>query len=446
MPRRPSPAFEAAGGKVIGADKTPVQNPDFSAFVQRVKDANPEAVFVFIPGGAQPAALGKALAERGLTPPAVKVMGQGELTHPEALVSMGDNANGIITTFHYTLERDDPLNKEYVAGYTAANNGREPDLFSIGGYDGMHLIYEALKKTNGDTDGDKLVEAAKGMSWTSPRGPMSIDPETRDEVKSKLSSFVRARWFAPPFGGLGFTNLLIDALDAMAASEHGPRLLPDNQPLDLFVTVTDFHGHPERLRLNSPPEVVETEHRLVIGFSDRDRDARGIGHAAELAFAARATASFPGAFPPFTVGELDGVLKSRKRGWPGRAAFLKRALPRQSAAEMIDRTVLIDGSVLANAPFKPAIDALRNRPARREVDRRFVYIDPKPGIRSIGLPKGEEDALPGFFGTIFGALSNLPRTQPIRDNLEQIERRSSRIRRMRAVVEALRPEVEDSIE
>jgi len=177
-------AFEAAGGKVIGADKTPVQNPDFSAFVQRVKDANPEAVFVFIPGGAQPAALGKALAERGLTPPAVKVMGQGELTHPEALVSMGDNANGIITTFHYTLERDDPLNKEYVAGYTAANNGREPDLFSIGGYDGMHLIYETLKKTNGDTDGDKLVEAAKGMSWTSPRGPMMIDPETRDVVQT----------------------------------------------------------------------------------------------------------------------------------------------------------------------------------------------------------------------------------------------------------------------
>jgi len=275
----------------------------------------------------------------------------------------------------------------------------------------------------------------------------TVDPETRDEVKTKLSNFVRARWFAPPFGGPGFVNLLLDALDAMAASERGPRLLPNSQPLDLFVTVTDFHGHPERLRLNSPPEVVETEHRLVLGFSDRDRDARGIGHAAELAFAARATASFPGAFPPFTVAELDDVLTTRKRDWPGRTAFLERSLPRQSAAEMVDRTVLIDGSVLANAPFRPAIDALKNRPARREVDRRFVYIDPKPGIRSIGLPRGGgEDALPGFFGTIFGALSNLPRTQPIRDNLEEIELRSSRIRRMRAVVEALRPEVEESIE
>jgi branched-chain amino acid transport system substrate-binding protein len=97
---------------------------------------------------------------------------------------MGDVAEGIITTFHYTLERDDPLNNEYVAAYQAANNGRSPDLFSIGGYDGMHLIYEVLKKTDGDTSGDALVEAAKGLSWTSPRGPMTIDPETRDVVQT----------------------------------------------------------------------------------------------------------------------------------------------------------------------------------------------------------------------------------------------------------------------
>ena len=177
-------AFTAAGGKIVGSDRTPVANPDFSAYVQRVKDANPEAVYIFIPGGAQPAALGKALAERGLTPPNTKVLGQGELTHPEALESMGDTASGIITGFHYTLERDDPMNKEFVAAYQAANKGRNPDLFSIGGYDGMHLIYEALKKTNGNTSGDALVEAAKGMSWTSPRGPMSIDPETRDVVET----------------------------------------------------------------------------------------------------------------------------------------------------------------------------------------------------------------------------------------------------------------------
>lgn len=179
-----SAGFTEAGGKILGSDRTPVANPDFSAFVQRVKDANPEAVYIFVPGGAQPAAIGKALVDRGLAPPATKILAQGELTHPEALASMGETARGIITTFHYTLERDDPLNKEYVEGYTAANNGREPDLFSIGGYDGMHLIYEALKKTNGDTSGDALIAAAKGMSWQSPRGPMSIDPETRDVVQT----------------------------------------------------------------------------------------------------------------------------------------------------------------------------------------------------------------------------------------------------------------------
>ena len=179
-----SKGFSDAGGEILGSDRTPVANPDFSAFVQRVKDANPEAVYIFVPGGAQPAAIGKALVDRGLAPPDTKIFAQGELTHPEALASMGETARGIITTFHYTLERDDPLNREYVEAYTGANNGREPDLFSIGGYDGMHLIYEALKKTNGDTSGDALVEAAKGMAWESPRGPISIDPETRDIVQT----------------------------------------------------------------------------------------------------------------------------------------------------------------------------------------------------------------------------------------------------------------------
>lgn len=176
--------FTEAGGTILGADRTPVANPDFSAYVQRVRDSNPEAVYIFVPGGAQPAAIGKALADRGLAPPETKIFAQGELTHPEALESMGETARGIITTFHYTLERDDPLNNEFVEGYRAANNDRSPDLFSIGGYDGMHLIYEALKKTEGDASGDALIEAAKGMAWDSPRGPMSIDPETRDVVQT----------------------------------------------------------------------------------------------------------------------------------------------------------------------------------------------------------------------------------------------------------------------
>lgn len=179
-----SRGFIESGGTILGSDRTPVDNPDFSAYVQRVRDANPEAVYIFVPGGAQPAAIGRALVDRGLAPPDTAIFAQGELTHPEALESMGEDARGIITTFHYTLERDDPLNNEFVSGYTAANNGREPDLFSIGGYDGMHLIFEALKATDGDASGDALIEAAKGMAWESPRGPMSIDPETRDVIQT----------------------------------------------------------------------------------------------------------------------------------------------------------------------------------------------------------------------------------------------------------------------
>jgi patatin-related protein len=272
----------------------------------------------------------------------------------------------------------------------------------------------------------------------------TVEPEHREEIRSKLANFIRARWFAPPFGGPGFTRLLLNAFDAMAASPEGAPLLPHYHPLDLFVTVTDFYGYAERLRLNSPPEVVEQEHRLILSF--RKAGPGPLADAAELTFAARATASFPGAFPPFRVAELDSVLAERKRAWPGRADFLSRALPRQSAQGSAESAVLIDGSVLANAPFRPAIRALQNRPARREVDRRFVYIDPKPGVRSVRLSGGERDEAPGFFATIFGALSDIPREQPIRDNLEAIEQRSATIRRSLRIVEAMRPEVEAAIE
>jgi patatin-related protein len=273
----------------------------------------------------------------------------------------------------------------------------------------------------------------------------TVEAGHRDEIRAKLANFVRARWFAPPFSGPGFTDLLLGALDAMAAGPPGPPLLPDYQPLDLFVTVTDFHGHPETLRLHSPPVAEEREHRVTLAFRKEAGDQCHLADPAELAFAARATASFPGAFPPFRVGELDSALARRGRAWPGRDAFLARALPRHAALGDVDNAVLIDGSVLANAPFRPAIAALKSRPARREVDRRFVYIDPKPGRHSVRLGGGG-GAVPGFFATIFGALSDIPREQPIRDNLEAIEGRSSRIRRLRRIVEAMRPEVEAAIE
>jgi branched-chain amino acid transport system substrate-binding protein len=178
-----SKAFKEAGGEIIGTVKMAVANPDFSAYVQRAKDLNPESIYVFVPGGAQPAAFGKALAERGIDPQKIKVMGQGEITDDSALKSMGDTALGIITAFHYDWNHNSAMNKKFVADFNAAY-GRNPDFFSMGGWDGMHAIYAALKKTNGDTDGEKLINAVKGMAWESPRGPISIDPETRDIIQT----------------------------------------------------------------------------------------------------------------------------------------------------------------------------------------------------------------------------------------------------------------------
>jgi branched-chain amino acid transport system substrate-binding protein len=175
--------LKEAGGEIIGSVRMPVANPDFSAFVQRAKDLNPEAIYVFIPGGAQPAAIAKAFAERGIDPQKIKVMGQGELTEDEARASMGDASVGIITSYHYDHNHQSAKNKEFVKAFNEAYK-RNPNIFSIGGWDGMHLIYETLKKTNGKTDGETLIAAAKGMSWESPRGPISIDPATRDVVQT----------------------------------------------------------------------------------------------------------------------------------------------------------------------------------------------------------------------------------------------------------------------
>ena len=278
----------------------------------------------------------------------------------------------------------------------------------------------------------------------------TVEPDARAEIRAKLTTFVRARWFTPPFSGEGFTALLLDAFGLMADAPAGPPLLPRGQPLDLFVTVTDFHGHPQRLKLHSPAEAVETEHRLTLVVPrSRRRAARSRRRARTRLRRAR-------------HGELSRRLpallgrrarsragRSASEAWPGRAAFLARALPRHAAIGAAERAVLIDGSVLVNAPFRPAIEALRDRPARREIDRRFVYIDPKPGVPSDVPPTaggGEAPPLPSFFATIFGALSDIPREQPIRDNLEAIDARSGRIRRMRKIIEAIRPEVEAAIE
>jgi patatin-related protein len=274
----------------------------------------------------------------------------------------------------------------------------------------------------------------------------SVAPETRDEVRRKVSRFIRGRWFEPPFSGAGFSALLERAFAAMERTAPEAPLLPPRHPLDLFVTATDFHGHLSLLRLNSPPVVEESEHRMPIDFRSRTPAAGGRDFAdpVELVFAARATASFPGAFPPLQVAEIDALAERTGRNWPGRRHFFERIMPVHLRENTLDEVALIDGSVLVNKPFEGAIAALRGRPAQREVDRRFVYVDPRPD-RSSALRELEKKPV-GFFSAIFGSLSTIPREQPIRDNLEALEEQSREALRLRRIVARLRPDVEGAVE
>jgi branched-chain amino acid transport system substrate-binding protein len=174
--------FTKAGGQVVEEIKVPLANPDFAPFLQRAKDAAPDAIFVFVPSG-QGATFMKQFVERGLDQAGIKVIGPGDVTDDDLLPSMGDQVIGTVTAHLYSASHPSPMNKEYVAAFEKANNFR-PNFMSVGGYDGMHLIYAALQKTGGNTDGDALIAAMKGMAWESPRGPISIDPETRDIVQN----------------------------------------------------------------------------------------------------------------------------------------------------------------------------------------------------------------------------------------------------------------------
>ncbi|MGZ5078726.1 MAG: ABC transporter substrate-binding protein [Usitatibacter sp.] len=175
--------FTAAGGKVLESLRTPLRNPDYGPFIQRVKDARPEALFLFVPSGEGTGVM-KQYLDRGLREAGITLICTGDVLDDDLLESVGPLASGIISSHHYSAAHDSPENKAYFDAFTKANPGMRPNFMSVGGYDGMHVIYEALNKTRGDLDGTKLVEAMKGLKWMSPRGPMSIDPETRDVVQT----------------------------------------------------------------------------------------------------------------------------------------------------------------------------------------------------------------------------------------------------------------------
>lgn len=174
--------FKAAGGTVESI-RVPLRNPDFAPFLQRAAEAKPDALFVFTPSGIG-AQFMKQFVERGLDKAGVKLIGPGDVVDDDILNAIGDVALGAITTHHYSAAHDSPTNKAFIAAFQATNPGMRPNFMGVGGFDGMRLIAEALKKTNGDTNGEKLIEAMKGTSWESPRGPISIDPQTRDIIQN----------------------------------------------------------------------------------------------------------------------------------------------------------------------------------------------------------------------------------------------------------------------
>jgi branched-chain amino acid transport system substrate-binding protein len=176
--------FTELGGTIVGEVRTPVKNPDFAPYLQRVKDLKPEAVFLFVPNGEQGVALAKGYKERGLEEAGIKALATGDVTDEDVIDAMGDAAIGLINSFHYSQVHESPENKAFTEAYAKAYPNDRPNFMAVAAYDGMHMIYKALEKTNGDASADAFMAAVKGMKWTSPRGPVEIDPETRDIVQN----------------------------------------------------------------------------------------------------------------------------------------------------------------------------------------------------------------------------------------------------------------------
>ena len=176
--------FTAAGGEIVGDVRVPLASPDFAPYLQKVKDTKPDAVFLFVPNGEMCITFMKGFAERGLAQAGIRIIATGDLTDEDTVDALGDTALGVITSFHYAESHKSPENKAFTDAYAKAYPKDRPNFMSVAGYDGMQLIAETLKKTGGSTDAEKFIAAAKGMSWVSPRGKITIDPETRDIVQT----------------------------------------------------------------------------------------------------------------------------------------------------------------------------------------------------------------------------------------------------------------------
>lgn len=178
--------YTRGGGEIVETIRTPLNNPDFGPFMQRIRDIKPDAVFVFVPAGEQSIGFMKNYQSRGMAELGIKVIGPGDVTDDHVLPSMGDEALGVITAFHYSVAHESPENEKFLKAFAEVNpNIGQPNFMTIGGYDGMDAIFQVSKALNGEIDGDKAMDILKGMKINSPRGPLMIDPETRDVVQTE---------------------------------------------------------------------------------------------------------------------------------------------------------------------------------------------------------------------------------------------------------------------
>jgi patatin-related protein len=265
------------------------------------------------------------------------------------------------------------------------------------------------------------------------------------EMQERASMFLRSRWFKPPLDGRRLASLILDGLTSMERSgTAGESLLPPGTRLDLLVTATDFRGLDRSIFIHDPPVLTEREHRRPFHFqlyhekSGHLRSDFDLDSVPSLAFAARASASYPGAFPPARIREVDDLLAERHRPWPTRAKFIQHNFGGYRDQRMDpEDAVLVDGSILDNKPIKATLDAIRTHNAFREVDRRLIFIDPHSQLDK--PPPGTE--VPGFFATLRGALSDLPRTDPTYKELADVGRYNKQVRRLKQAIAYARPQV-----
>lgn len=270
------------------------------------------------------------------------------------------------------------------------------------------------------------------------------------EMQERVSVFLRSRWFKPPLDGRRLATFVLDGLAAMERPDASKEsLLPAGTRLDLLVTVTDFRGFDRSIFIHDPPVIKEREHRHLLRFhlvhdktghlqSDFDLD-----NLPSLAFAARASASYPGAFPPAQLREMDDLLASRHSPWPARSRFLAHNFSGyRDQGRNPEEAVLVDGSILDNKPIMATLETIRTHSAFREVDRRLVYIDPHSQLDK----PATSSSVPGFFETLRGALSDLPRIDPTYNELADVSRYNKQVRRLKETIYCARSEVTKLLE